>query len=338
MSSAPTADDIARDARWLAQALDAKAGLVRLVEMDREAYRSASFLDDRMLQHPVKAQVLPWPQVAAAVPAGARRDARWIFHIGHVGSTLIARLLGELDGVLAIREPRLLRDLALLPPAERGPFLPVVQTLLSRGFGQDEIALVKATSLVSEIAAALVPQAERALFLFASPERYVQTILAGENSRVELRMMAQYRADRMRGRVSGLEGTGQSDAHLAAAAWACEMTALEASGETMTDRQVLWADFDAMLADLKGWLARLTEFFGFRATVERLGGLASGPLMRRYSKALEHEYSPDLRRELLEEAARENRRDIDDALAMLADAAETSPLLKKALSRSDKER
>ena len=45
-----------------------------------------------------------------------RSDARWIFHIGHVGSTLVSRLLGELAGVLAIREPRLLRDLALTPP------------------------------------------------------------------------------------------------------------------------------------------------------------------------------------------------------------------------------
>ena len=36
-----------------------------------------------------------------------RSDARWIFHIGHVGSTLVSRLLGELDEVLAIREPRL---------------------------------------------------------------------------------------------------------------------------------------------------------------------------------------------------------------------------------------
>ena len=42
-------------------------------------------------------------------------DARWIFHIGHVGSTLISRLLGELEGVLSVREPRSLRDLTFFP-------------------------------------------------------------------------------------------------------------------------------------------------------------------------------------------------------------------------------
>src|SRR5689334_1566529 len=117
MSSAPTADEIAQDARWLAQALDPSSGMVRLVAMDRESYRAASFLDDRMLQRPLDAQVMPWPDVAAAVAEDLRSDARWIFHIGHVGSTLVSRLLGELEGVLAVREPRLLRDLAVSPRA-----------------------------------------------------------------------------------------------------------------------------------------------------------------------------------------------------------------------------
>src|SRR5947208_12445349 len=102
MSSAPTPDEIARDARWLAQAVDPAAGMVRLVAMEREAYRAASFLDDRLLQQSVDAQIVPWPQVEEAVSGELRHDARWIFHIGHVGSTLVSRLLGELDGVLAI--------------------------------------------------------------------------------------------------------------------------------------------------------------------------------------------------------------------------------------------
>ena len=96
MSSAPAADEIWRDARWLAQAVDPRAGLVRLVEMTPENYRDASFLDDRMFEQPRVSHLLPWNDVAGTMPANARADARWIFHIGHVGSTLIARLLGEL--------------------------------------------------------------------------------------------------------------------------------------------------------------------------------------------------------------------------------------------------
>ena len=87
--------------------------------MDRDSYRAASFLDDRMIQQPVDAQLVAWPDVEQAVSDDMRNDARWIFHIGHVGSTLVSRLLGELPEVLAVREPALLRDVALFPP--RGP-------------------------------------------------------------------------------------------------------------------------------------------------------------------------------------------------------------------------
>ena len=95
MSSAPSADEIARDATWLAQALDPAGGRVRLVAMDRESYRAASFLDDRLMQQTIDAQIVAWPEVEAAVAGDLRTDARWIFHIGHVGSTLVSRLLGN---------------------------------------------------------------------------------------------------------------------------------------------------------------------------------------------------------------------------------------------------
>ena len=90
--------------------------MVRLVAMDRDSYRAASFLDDRMLQAAGRCADRCRGRTSRRRSAGdMRTDARWIFHIGHVGSTLVSRLLGELDGVLALREPRLLRDLALLP-------------------------------------------------------------------------------------------------------------------------------------------------------------------------------------------------------------------------------
>jgi hypothetical protein len=327
---APTAQEIVRDARWLAQALDPNSGLIRLIEMDREAYRAASFLDDRILQAPVKSVTLPFAEIAAAIPPDAREDTRWIFHIGHVGSTLVARLLGELGGVLAVREPRILRDLVAVD--RREPFVPAVRKLLSRTFAPDETALVKATSFVSEIAAELVPPGERALFMFAQPRAYIASILAGENSLKEMAALADSRARRMAGRVRGL--SGNSAAHLAAAAWACEMTALEAAAEAMADRQIKWANFDAMLDDMGSALAQLAQFFGFEASAERVGEIATGPLMGRYSKALEFDYSPSVRRDLIEQEVRLQGRDIDAAVAMLEAAANDSPLLAKALARS----
>jgi len=333
MSSAPTATEIARDATWLAQALDPAAGMVRLIAMDRESYRAASFLDDRMLQQSVDAQIVPWADVESAIEAERRTDARWIFHIGHVGSTLVSRLLGELEGVLAIREPRLLRDLALSPPEVRERYLAPVTKLMSRTFAADELACVKATSFASEIAPELVPPGERALFMYAIPRNYIGSILAGENSLVELRQLAPSRAQRLSRRVSAI-WAAHNDAELAAIAWACEMTALEAAADAMPDRHIGWADFDAMLEDMAPELGRATKFFGFDADEARLQAIATGPLMTRYSKGLEYDYSAGLRRELIAEAAAANASAIDDALAMLGAAAEKSPMLARTLERA----
>jgi hypothetical protein len=332
MSSTPTAQSIASDARWLAQALEPASGLVRLIAMTPEDYRAASFLDDRMLQASVISETRPFAEVAAALPADARTDARWIFHIGHVGSTLVSRLLGELDGLLALREPRILRDVAGMPAGARSSITPAIQKLVSRTFAPDQFALVKATSFVSEIASELVHPGERALFLYAQPRTYIASILAGPNSLVELERAAPVRAQRMDGRVTGFSG-GRGQAQLAAAAWACEMTALEAAAAAMPDRHIHWADFDAMLGGVDGALRDVASFFGFEASAERLREVAQGPLMTRYSKALEYEYSPSLRRELIEQELRIRGAEIEEALRTLETAATQSPLLASALAR-----
>ena len=334
MSSSPSAEEIARDARWLVQALDPKAGLARLVAMGPEDYRSEAFLDDRMMQRPHPASLVPWPTVAEAAALTSRADARWIFHIGHVGSTLVSRLLGELPEVLAVREPRSLRDCAMLPTEVRAPPVRALTPLMSRTFTARDTACVKATSFVSEIAPDLVPAGERALFLTASPRNYIASILAGENSIRELHALADFRLGRMAGRVEGLGDQATSDAHRAAAAWACETTSLEAAAEQMADRSIAWVDFDALLGDLQPGLAAIAGHFGFAAGEAELTAVISGPIVRRYSKAMEHDYSPALRRELISETGSVNRVDIDSALAMLDRAAPRSPLLERALARA----
>ena len=333
MSSAPPPEEIWKDARWLAQAVDPRAGLIRLVEMTQGDYRASSFLDDRMFrqQHRVT-HLLPWGNVASAVPADARRDARWIFHISHVGSTLIARLLGELDGILSIREPRALRDLTFFPEDVRARFIPTLQALFSRTFEANGSTLVKATSFVSEIAGELIPAGQPALFLYATPRTFISGILAGENSRKELAGRAEQRTGRLVARGVKLPAA-RGEADLAAAAWACEMVALESTDGP----NVRWADFDLVLSDLEGFLGELAEFFGFSATPERVAEIANGPLTRRYSKATEYEYSPELRRQLLAEAERKHHSDIESALAMLDAASETAPLLRKSLKRAQAE-
>lgn len=337
MTSQPLPDDWTKDATWLVQAFDPRARIARLVRMDHAAYRAASFLDDRLLSQQVDSRLCNLDELVAASRDIVGPPAGWIFHIGHVGSTLVSRLLGELDGVLSLREPRSLRDLPTATQADQPRLADALRRLMARRAADDRAVIVKATSFVSEYAPLLVDPGAAALLLYASPENYIAGILAGENSVKELLALEQRRAERLRSRGIELPDFDRNLAHRAAAAWACEITSLEAAVETMPGRRILWADFDAILGDMAGWLERSARHFGLEASPERIEELATGPLMRRYSKALEYDYSPSLRAELLAEAADEHRAEIEAALKALRDAAKSAPVVARALDRAERE-
>ena len=128
----------------------ATGGNVRLVALDEAANRAASFLDQRLLQHAHARTTIAgaWLETAAA---GLAPCARYLFHTGHVGSTLLSRLIGAHAGFFSLREPALLRVLAEAPQAA-ALSLPVTLALLGRRWRAGQHVVVKATSFVSEIA------------------------------------------------------------------------------------------------------------------------------------------------------------------------------------------
>ena len=97
--------------------LDIAGDRLLMMRVSEDEFKAASFLDQRLTQSETgkPQRAMQWGDWSVIAPqgAGARDDARFIFHIGHVGSTLIARLLGEASDTLALREPQLLRQFAL---------------------------------------------------------------------------------------------------------------------------------------------------------------------------------------------------------------------------------
>lgn len=330
---------------WFPQIFDPDSDRVMLLRRSEGEYKAASFLDERSVRPEAERRIVEWAAIADAIPADARRDAQYIFHIGHVGSTLISRLLDELDSVFALREPPILRLFAeLLGPVKASPEwsenearrrIDVLTALLSRTFRPEQRALVKATSFTSEIADRLVPPGSRALFLFATPRNYIENILAGPNSVRELQALTPFRLERLRGRSVRLpEGEAMTDARRAALGWACEMTSLVRGAGALPAAGVMWMDFDRFLADPAGNLSALARFFGHGLDPATAAAIVAGPLMRRYSKALDYEYSPALRRAVLDEARRMRGPEIDDALAWLARAGEADPAVAEAMNRA----
>ena len=329
---------------WFPHQLDIVSDRVALLRMSEADYRAASFLDQRALRPGAEARVVEWKALAAQVPADARRDAQYIFHIGNVGSTLISRLLGELPSVLALREPLLLRSFAemLGPVPPPSPWndaesrLDALTALLSRTFRPEQRTIVKATSFTSEIAHRLVPPGSKALFLFATPRHYLENILAGENSRQLLQIVSPSRLQRLQSRCPGLtlDLAAASEARKAALGWACEMSSLELNASKLASGSVRWMDFDLFLAELARHFADTAAFFGHPTDAATAQAICGGPLMRRYSKALEYEYSPELRREILAEAAAMHGPAISDALGWLDDLASDYPWIAQAIRRA----
>lgn len=312
---------------WLPFELDPATGRLTWLRLSEAGYRAASFLDQRMLTADSELKQTDWP----AMPAEARRDAHWIFHIGNVGSTLISRLLGELPQVFALREPQLLRQL------DGQADFATVAALLSRTWRPEQRANVKATSFTSELADRLVRPGARALFLYATPERYLENILAGENSWQTLQALSGVRLARLQSRCPGLELdlARAHDGIRAALGWACEMTSLGRAASALPEGSVMWLDFDLFLADPVRHFTRIAAHFGVQADEPAARAICEGPLMGRYSKALEYEYTPALRREILADARRRHAPAIADALNWLRTIESRYPAAAEAIRRAE---
>ncbi|MEL7197339.1 MAG: hypothetical protein AAGL10_03400 [Pseudomonadota bacterium] len=340
------------DAGLFAHTLDLAGDRVLLVQMSEADYRQSSFLDNRLLQpvgqtNPARSmQWAGWDELEEASQS-VRNDAQFVFHIGHVGSTLIARLLGEARGTLCLREPQILRQFAELHALEGQPHSPwppglfkrrldLAVSWLSRTFSAEQRALVKATSFVSDIAPQILSGKRKAIYLTLTPERYVQTILAGEASRQELAALSGARLQRLNRRLLTANGTepislwGLDEAKRAAMAWACEMTALTA---TQSDN-IQWIDFDAFLAEPATKLTEIAEFLNISISLSDAKKLTSGPIMKQYSKAPEHGYSAQLREDVLAQAAQSRGKEISSALQWLDKAAKSHEAIAAALEHA----
>jgi hypothetical protein len=334
--SRPGEEELAGSPAWLP--LEATPdGAMRLVHLDEQAYLAASFLDQRLLgQGHVQGTCPP-----AALEAAARRltiRSHYIFHIGHVGSTLVSRLVGAHPGLFSLREPSLLRALATAgEPA--APALATTLALLSRTWRAGERAVIKATSFVSELAAQVLaqdPQA-RAIFMFAAPPAYLAGILAGPNSRAETLKLGPTRLERLARRVAATGQAPDSQGEWIAMSWLCEMSALLEAADAHAAR-VLWVDFDRFLGEPRAGLESVLRSLGARPEAREIEALLASPLMHRYSKAPEHAYDAALRREVLASAELEHAVEIRRGLAWLAQAAARHPLARRAFEMPSRER
>lgn len=325
MADDPFQRRFAADASLLPHMADLANDRVLIALVGEADYRGASFLDQRLLTDRIGREWMAWdalPDLGAAAPS-----PHFIFHIGHVGSTLVSRLLAEVGNVLPLREPMLLRTMAQVaervdrPESAWSPALyrqRMAQTLgwLGRGFGLEQRAMVKASSVITAIADDLTGTDGRALFVHVPLPRYIETILAGEASMAETLAQAPARIARLAELLPDFPFAlwQLPPATRVAMSWLCEMATAQRTLPPADPRH-LWVDFEDMLADPATALAAQCAHFGLPVDEARIAAALAGPIMRQYSKAPEHGYSPDLRRELQAQAAAEHAPAIAEAIA-----------------------
>jgi len=331
------------------QKLDPVRDAALVIRLDAAAYRAASFLDDRILSVQTTGAWIPFARVAeAARHVVARHPIHFIFHTGHVGSTLVSRLIDETEAGLSLREPLPLRTLAeahdvlgrpdsLLSDAQFDLALATFMTLWSRGYARGTSIIVKATSSTGRLAPALLERhlGPRAIYLNLGPEPYLATLLAGQNSPIDLRGHGAERIRRLQSIVAQPLGPlhAMSIGELAAMSWLAESRSQHETIARFPDR-VIAVDFDAFLARVPEHMARILGHFELPADARYLAAVGRSPALTRYSKAPEHAYTPAIRAEILREARRDHRDEIRKGLAWLERLAQANPAVATVVTSS----
>lgn len=303
-----------------------------LVDIGAANLRRASFLDDRVLKPAMKGAWIALSRVLGVTQTlPQRQPLHFIFHTGHVGSTLVSRLLDETKTVFPRREPAVLRQLAdtfdaagrvdsLISEDDLKVLTAGLLRLWSCGDSTSRVVVLKATSSAGRIAPNLLTQSggSRGIYLNLRAEAYVATLVAGENADTDLRGLGPERFRRLEAYgISGLPPLYRhSKGELAAASWLAETLSQKKTVDAH-DKRVMPIDFDAFLGDVVGHLARIVEHLGIPHEPQFLASVGGSHVLTRYAKAPEYAYSATLRSQILNEARRLHAEEIRKGLAWL---------------------
>lgn len=320
-----------------------------LIQLSESGYRAASFLDDRILSPTTKGAWTSLQSVlTTAAAAGTQKPLHFIFHTGHVGSTLLSRLLDESGHVLSLREPLPLRTLAdahdvlplpesLLSPGDFASLQDALLRLWSRGYAGTHSVVLKVTSSTCRIAPSLLDgrTSARAVYLNLRAEPYLATLLAGKNSGVDLRGHGPVRIRQLLTRIAAPLAAlhSLSPGELAALSWLAETW----NQHDLLGRfgsRVLALDFDELLSDCAAAVRSVATHFQLPGESGWLDSIARSPVLTRYSKSPDFEYSPQLRHELLRESRQANAAQIAAGLRWLDDLASTHAAVAEVLNAS----
>jgi hypothetical protein len=294
--------------------LDPEPILTRFLPMTELGYRASSQLDRRAATQGKQGFALPLEDLLELMHQHENpvRETHYILHVGHCGSSLLSRLLGELPGHFSLRDPMPLTRVAQAVMRVDHPQQPIAREtvdkmlavsvgLMGRTWRPDERALVKPGYFAFPAYANLMrahPD-NHAILLDLPLEVFLATMLRPNRLDEQRRAMTEIYARPWAAITdTSLDAEALSPGEVAAVMWLSHQASLAVVEKASPDR-VMRLTFDEYLADPAGTLIACGRFLGVDHPPEGIDALLASPLPSRYAKDTDHEYSAAMRDEAL---------------------------------------
>lgn len=284
--------EIARDPVWLPHRYDPQHDAIHFLPVPRQVHRDVTFLTDEYL--PQGPAPVPVRRVEARAAAPKSAPIHFVFHSAFCCSTLVARALDIRGKAMGLKEPTILNDIVgWRRRGGQGPDMATVLddtlTLLARPFAAGEAIVVKPSTVVQGLAAALLtlrPEAH-ALLLHAPLRTFLGSIAKkGLDGRLWVRTMLLGLLDDnlVPFGFSPRDLLGQSDLQVAAIGWLAQHKLFADLVEQFGPERIRTLDSATLTAHPAAMMRGLDRHFALGLSEAEIAAALAGPAFTRHSK------------------------------------------------------
>ncbi|MFT5350380.1 MAG: alpha-ketoglutarate-dependent taurine dioxygenase [Gammaproteobacteria bacterium] len=276
--------------------------------MDRHSYKKSIFTDQRIIVADPKPVKVDLNELAEAFSGQRHQPAQlsYIFHVGHCGSTLLARALDLESKNIVYREPSVLRQLSVLlaendwanSPPELWTFsLKLATTLLGKSYLKNAPVIIKANVPVNFAIDKLMDSSPNAngLLLYARFDNYLLSILKSDGHRQWVSEVTTTLGSLIEQRIgiSQMERRRLSLAQSAASLWLAQLSIYNEVAQKY--RNVKTLDCELFFNRPEPVLSATFRLFGNVVSLDEISTIVQSDLFSQHAKLPGQQYDNERR-------------------------------------------
>jgi len=295
---------------------------VRLVKMSPYCYNKSTFLDASRVRGEFTIDTdLAWLKVEADKIVWQTTPI--IFHTAFCGSTLMSQALAALFDCLPLREPDALNGLLAfirshsITQQERDVWFDRVFNMMSRRFELNQVAVIKTNDCANGLISSVLAWRHKTpvLFMYTSVGEFLAGCLRAGNRRDWIRGRCEYIrhvAPHWLNMPSGFSLGDDAYGEMAALYWSYNIALYQNAWQHHAD-QLRSLEFNQMLVDPLAATQACGKWFELRYLPDTDIEDAMNMLLSVYSKNSKHAYSPQQRRQDVDQLLDANRSELEAA-------------------------